>query len=131
MANGFITLSDHDGNPVKIRVDTPDVNGAVAEVSLVTPSTATAVPFNVPGASGAVTNADGALMGVSLRETSEANRAVVRLRAGASNGTLLGVFSLTAGESVREWYGDSGIKATGGVYCELVSGSVEGSIQIR
>jgi hypothetical protein len=68
--------------------------------------------------------------GFSIRETAGA-AAVVRIYDGASaSGTLLDTVSLVASESARELYGSCGIWATAGIFVDVVSGSVEGSIRI-
>lgn len=69
--------------------------------------------------------------GFALRETSGSATATVRIYDGTSaSGTLLDSVQLAAGESAREWYGDGGIKATTGIYVDVVSGAVEGSLRV-
>lgn len=74
-----------------------------------------------------VSNSRGRVTGYALRETSGANPAVVRLRAGRdSGGDLLVPIALTAGQSRTEAvpavsYGD-------GLFVEVVSGTVEGAV---
>jgi hypothetical protein len=92
---------------------------------------AAATPVNIPGASGAITSTTGVLMGVSARETSGTATAFFRLRAGGVAGVILATVTLAASESIRDWYGPSGIAAAGGVYFELVSGAVAGGVQTR
>jgi hypothetical protein len=92
---------------------------------------APSTPANLPGASGAITSATGVLMGLSARETSGTATAFFRLRAGGATGTILATVTLAANESIRDWYGPSGIQATGGVYFELVAGAVAGGVQTR
>ena len=69
--------------------------------------------------------------GFSIRETSGAAAAVVRIydHASAASGTVLDEISLDAGESAREWY-ESGIWASSGVYIDVVSGAVAGSVRV-
>lgn len=67
--------------------------------------------------------------GFSLRETA-GSTAVVRIRdSGVVGGTILDTVAFTANASVREWYGNGGIHVRGGLYVEIVSGTVEGSIR--
>lgn len=73
----------------------------------------------------------GALAGLSLRETSGAASAVVRLRDGEDTsdpGNILISVSLAAGESTRDWYLPAGVSFGRGLYVEIVSGQVEGSV---
>ena len=77
-----------------------------------------------------VTTGPGAYRGFSLRETSGAAVATVRVYDGTSAaGTLLESVSLTASESAREWY-DDGIRCDTGIYIDVVAGAVEGSVRI-
>lgn len=68
--------------------------------------------------------------GFTVRE-SAGSTAVVRIfdNASAASGTVLDEITLSAGESAREWY-ESGIWAANGVYVDVVSGSVTGSVRI-
>lgn len=93
---------------------------------------AAATPTNLPGASGAVTGVDGRLMGFSVREAAATPaKASMRLRAGGAAGAILATVTLAPEESIRDWFGPNGITATGGVYYELVSGTITGGVQTR
>jgi class 3 adenylate cyclase len=71
-------------------------------------------------------------MGFSVREAAGTPAAAaMRLRAGTATGTILATVTLSAGESVRDWFGPSGIQAAGGVYLELLSGTITGGVQTR
>ena len=64
------------------------------------------------------------LMGFSARETAGA-AAVFSIHNGTANGDpLLVTVSLAAGESAREWYGESGIASAAGIWLQRVSGTV-------
>lgn len=69
--------------------------------------------------------------GFSIRETSGSATALVRLfdNASAASGTVLEEIALAAGESAREYYRD-GIWAYNGVYLDVVSGAVAGSVRV-
>jgi hypothetical protein len=72
--------------------------------------------------------------GFSLRETAGAT-AVVRIYDGTSAaGTLLDSVALSANESAREYYpvedSRGGIRAASGIYIDVVSGAVEGSLRV-
>jgi hypothetical protein len=69
--------------------------------------------------------------GFSIRETSGSAAALVRIydHASAASGTVLDEISLDAGESAREWY-ESGIAAVNGIYVDVVSGGVAGSVRV-
>lgn len=66
--------------------------------------------------------------GFSLRETGAAP-AVVRIRAGSSTGRFLELINLPADGAAGDWYGPNPIDAPGGIYVEIVSGAVEGSVR--
>lgn len=87
------------------------------------------VPLASPAASGQVINIAGRITWFSLRETSGAAAAVVRYYDGSgASGKLMAAISLQASESTREWVGNHGLPFGGGLYLQVVSGSVEGSI---
>ena len=68
--------------------------------------------------------------GFSVRETSGAAAAMLRIHEGTNaTGDILDVIDLKAGESAREWYGPQGIDADGGIFVDVVSGAVEGSVR--
>ena len=69
--------------------------------------------------------------GFTIRETGGSAAAVVVIydHPFAALGTPLEEISLAAGGSAREMYGP-GIQATNGVYVDVVSGAVAGSIRI-
>lgn len=79
--------------------------------------------------SGVVLSGRGVLRGYSFRETSGTAAAVLRVRAGFNaTANLIASVSLVAGESVRDYFGESGLRADTGLYVEVVSGVVEGSV---
>lgn len=68
--------------------------------------------------------------GFSLRETAGSTAAVrVYDNASAASGTLLDTISLAANESAREDYA-AGLQAENGIYIDIVSGTVEGSVRL-
>lgn len=89
--------------------------------------------INAPGSSGSLVTGKLVYRGFSLRETSGSASALVRLfdNASAASGTILDEISLTANQSARENYDsdDYQIVATSGIYYQLVSGAVTGSIR--
>lgn len=67
----------------------------------------------------------------SFLETTGTGRATLRLRDGSdAGGELIVPVSLSAGESTRDWLGPQGIPCHAGVYLEMVTGAVEGSIVV-
>lgn len=71
----------------------------------------------------------GYLVGYSVRETTGAARAVLRLLDGTStSGELLETISLAEGESASDTYSFP-IKVTSGIYVDVVSGAVEGAVR--
>lgn len=101
----------------------------------------TATIANLPGAAAAASygsgtanqagvapaDAPGRLMGYAIRETSGTAGATVRLRSGTTvSGTPLGSgVTLAPNESVREWFGPTGINVPTAVFLERVSGATE------
>ena len=87
------------------------------------------IPVPATAQSVAVDGASGRLVFYSWRETTGAAGAVFRLWDGSSNqGAMLLTFSLTAGESVREIPGMHTVPYEVGLFLEIVSGTVEGSV---
>jgi hypothetical protein len=77
------------------------------------------------GVSGKLTSSAARWIGFHARETSGAGTALVRFRDGDLGGDLVGLVSLAANESAREWFGPGGIAVGQGLYAEVVSGQVE------
>jgi hypothetical protein len=82
------------------------------------------------GSDQAINATAGIYVGFAIRETAGAV-AVVRIydNASAGSGTLLDSIGLAANESAREFY-PGGIWCSGGIYVDVVSGSVEGSVRV-
>lgn len=86
-------------------------------------------PVPATSQSAAVDGSSGRLVFYSWRETSGAAKAVFRLWDGSSNqGVMLLTFSLDPGESVREIPGMHTLPYEVGLFLEIVSGTVEGSL---
>lgn len=72
------------------------------------------------------------LFAVAIRETSGTAGAVIRLRNGTdANGEVVVPISLNPGESIRDSWPNLGVIMEGGLFPELVSGSIEGAYFIR
>lgn len=73
------------------------------------------------------------LCGWSVRETTGAAAAVFRLHDGRDvTAPILASANLAANESIRDNFATPGIRIrTGGVFLEVVSGSIEGVIYVR
>jgi hypothetical protein len=79
--------------------------------------------------SGLVMGGRGVLRGYSFRETSGTAPAVLRILGGIDAfGALIATVALSPGESVRDYFGESGLRTNIGLYLQLVSGVVEGSV---
>lgn len=89
-----------------------------------------ATPVAMTGANQVVLDHAGMYCGFSIEETAGAS-AKVRIwdNASEASGTLLDPVGLRASETAREYY-ESGIRVTNGVYVEVVSGAVAGSVRI-
>jgi len=83
------------------------------------------------GQTGRLSTSSGRLAGFSIRETSGAAAAVVRLRDGSdATGDLLSTISLVSGESVRDWFMPSGISFGYGLFLEVLTGVVEAVVYL-
>jgi F0F1-type ATP synthase alpha subunit len=67
--------------------------------------------------------------GFSIRETAGATAVVVIYDNTSASGTVLEAISLAANESAREFY-PGGIWANTGIFVDVVSGAVAGSVRI-
>lgn len=67
--------------------------------------------------------------GFSIRETAGAAAVVRVYDATSAAGTLLDTIGLAALESAREYY-PGGVWAQTGIYVDIVSGAVEGSVRV-
>ena len=99
--------------------------------------TAAVSAFTLSGSSQIVASppspANGAIRryyGLSIRETTGSAGAVVRVWGNtAASGLLLDTIALAAGESTREDYPGRGLAAPLGIYLEVVSGTIEGTVR--
>jgi hypothetical protein len=88
-------------------------------------------PTNLPAASALLYSGAGKVVGWAFRETTGTTTAVIRLWDGTANtGRLIAPIALGAGQSTRDSTPIGGILTLQGVYFELVSGTVEGSVWI-
>lgn len=92
--------------------------------------------ISVPvSASGAIRTTAGTYYGLSVRDTASSG-AVIRVwdNASAASGTLLETVKVAASSSFNIQYNvednSGGIRAVNGIYFELVSGTIEGSIRV-
>lgn len=94
-----------------------------------------AIAVTVPGSSGVLTPSfpsQGIMeyKGFALAETGAA-AAKIRIREGGTiTGKIIDVITFTSLQSFREYLPTQGVIVTGGLYIEVVSGAVEGSIRI-
>lgn len=89
------------------------------------------VPFTATAASGELVQYADRILFWAFLETTGTARATIRLRDGGdANAAVIVPISLSAGESTRDWLGPQGIPCRAGVYLEVVSGSVEGSVVV-
>jgi hypothetical protein len=84
-----------------------------------------------PAISASLDNTSGRVTWWSFRETSGANPCSFRLWDGSNNaGRLLLPFSLTAGESDRDYSGPFGLVYETGLFLEVLTGAFEGVVQV-
>lgn len=99
----------------------------VASTAGVARKGALATPIR-PGSFRVVASA-GTLAGWSLHETTGAAGAVVRLHDGVdTSGDVVAAVSLAAGADSTRWLLPHGVGFAGGLFCEVVSGAVEGAL---
>jgi hypothetical protein len=67
--------------------------------------------------------------GFSIRETAGSTATLRVYDNTSASGTLLDTISLAPGESVREDYA-SGIEATIGIFVDILTGTIEGSLRV-
>jgi hypothetical protein len=104
----------------------------VLEIDLPAPGPARPLPVKAGQASGQLIGPRAIVYGWNFTETTGAAAAKVRLWSGASStGTLLLSLGLAAGASASQWTTGPGVLADGGVYLEVVSGSVEGAVFVH
>ena len=86
-------------------------------------------PATYATAAGQVVTGSGRLAGLALAETTGTAAAKVRIHDGVGAGApLLFTVDLAANESVRDFFNGQGLAFTAGIYVELVSGAIEGSV---
>ncbi|MDH2425779.1 hypothetical protein [Sphaerisporangium sp. TRM90804] len=88
-------------------------------------------PVALTGSDQAVVAAPAVYRGLTVRETSGSAGAVLRLHdnASAGSGTILQTVALAQGESANLMHPD-GVWAVNGIYADVVSGAIEGSVYI-
>jgi len=126
-----VVLVDGSGNIVK-TVDNSDGTATLSSnVSVALEPAASTVAVALTGADQVIAATAKDYRGFSVRETTGTAAAVIRLydNASTNSGTILEEIGLAPGESAREFYGDGGVKVSNGIYCDIVSGTVTGSVR--
>ena len=76
-----------------------------------------------------LSNSAGRLVGYALKEATGVGTAELDLLDGTNvDGDLLVPITLAANQSVRDWFGPAGISFGRGLYAQLVSGSITGTV---
>lgn len=88
---------------------------------------------SIPISNGTLVNVDDTLgevayYGITISETASA-AAVVRIRQGSVTGLILDTINLAALGSASRFYGPDGLRCRGDLYCQVASGTVEGSVR--
>lgn len=82
-----------------------------------------------PSAVKLLSNTAGRLVGYALKETTGIATAELDLLDGTNvDGDLLAPITLAANQSVRDWFGPAGVSFGIGLYAQLVSGSITGTV---
>ena len=90
------------------------------------------VQFGATAAGERLVSGPAILLGYSIRESTGAAAAAVRLRNGAdATGAIVATIGLAASGSDTQMPTDPGLICDVGVWLEVVSGSVEGSVHVR
>ena len=90
------------------------------------------IPIPATSTDALALNRPALLMGWSLRETTGAAVAAVRLFSGTTaGGQLVASIALASGGSSDHATSDDGVFVTGGLFLDVVAGSVEGAIYAR
>lgn len=104
----------------------------VLEIDLPAPGPARPLPIKAGQGSGQLIGPRAIVYGWNFTESTGAAVAAVRLWSGSSNlGTMLASIKLASGGTASQWTTGPGVLADGGVYLEVVSGSVEGAVFVH
>ena len=69
--------------------------------------------------------------GIGVKETTGTTAAVFNLRGGSGTSGILGLpYTLSGGQSVREWFGEAGLTFVEGLFLEVVTGTVTGCVWV-
>lgn len=110
--------------------DQPQTNATVAEWIIRGPVKPVPIGTKTAGSSILSTAAD--LIGWSLKETTGAAAATVNIYNGTSNkGTLVAALAIPSGSTDRYSLDMFGVYCDSGIYLDVVSGSVTGSVWAR
>lgn len=91
-----------------------------------------ALPFNLTAASQQLDNTGGRVSRYSLRDLTTTGGSVIEVYDGTSvNGILLDSIALTAGQSTRERFEEAEYCFDGGLFVNVVSGQVKGTIVVK
>ena len=70
------------------------------------------------------------VLNISFRETTGINGATFYLLDGSAPGSdVVSLISLAPGESIRDYFGEHGLRFESGIYFQLIGGSVRGNVQ--
>ncbi len=111
---------------------TEELGGPVLEIDIPAPGPARAIQIPTTTADQVVLGPRAIMYGWTLRETTGSAAAVARLHNGQdSTGPIAASIGLVAGGSEIQGPAGPGVLMDAGVYLEVVSGSVEGSVFAR
>lgn len=124
MSARTLTLYGSPGASVGLSVYTKPQPPAFGIVGQPASAPATASP-----AAGQVVTGSGRLAGLAISETTGTGTAKVKIHDGVGAGApLLFTVTLAANESIRDFFNGQGLAFTTGLYVELVTGAIDGSL---
>lgn len=125
-----VALVDGSGNLLKATDNGDGTATLASSVSVAVEPAATTASVALTGADMVIAATAKDYRGFTIRETAGATAVVVLYdHASTASGTILEAIALAPNESAREYYGDGGVKTTNGIYCDVVSGAVAGSVR--
>lgn len=126
-----VALADVSGNLIATSSNGDGTSNLVVDAAIVIePSSAAVTSVLMTGSNQIVSAVAKDYRGFTVRETAGAPAVMVIWdNASAASGTPIDEVTLAANESAREFYPEGGVRTTNGIYVQIVSGAIAGSIR--